>query len=393
MSKYVPQNVHLVCSNGMTKSDLIVSNREAKIVNGNLWATIEDKPRSFGCKWLGIIVAALTALILVATAATGGLAAIAIGAAIGAAAATGMGFSSIPWCYLATMNAKWELHHQTVKLGGEKMLLDTSTLTCSIGFGGKVFIFYSEAAANRQRNAFATRNLVEIIGAAGMGAFIGSGLAIYSTSGLLSTQMGVYLGFASLNYVAASEVDGFLDAKRDDVASAIVPYSENVSESEMTIKKNEDNDAFEKSTFYLDDPPSLISDPILENYNQQQGIGDKDYRPSRAEVRREYNKKTDVVRNKNGSLERPKNKPKSLNHDSKSNPANSQKNKATARGRGFRRNHAGRKIMHGVRDFAILTGIIWAADVVSVSLQRHADNNLSEEEKAKALVNVQAQNF
>lgn len=184
-----------------------------------------------------------------------------------------------------------------------------------------------------------------------------------------------------------------LDNARDSVAEQIVPYNNEISESEMASKKNEDNDAFEKSTFYLDDPPSLITDPIIENQNQQQGIGDKDYKPSRAEVRREYNKKADLVRNKNGSLERPKNKPTSLNHDSKSNPANSQKNKATARGRGFRNNHAGRKVMHGVRDLAILTGITWAADVVSASLQRDADNKLNEEEKAKALINVQAKNF
>jgi hypothetical protein len=88
-----------------------------------------------------------------------------------------------------------------------------------------------------------------------------------------------------------------------------------------------------------------------------------------------------------------KNKPKSLNHDSKANPANRQKNIATARGKGYYSKYASKKVMHGVRDFAILTGITWVADVVSVSLQRHADNNIDEEGMARAMINVQAQNF
>jgi len=404
MSKYVPKNVHLVCSNGMMKSDLIVTNRHGKIVSGQLWATIEDKPNNFACKWAAIIAAAIAALVAVLVVGTGGLAAVAIGAAVGAAvigAEAGAGAMGLALCNIATRNAKWIMYHQTVKLGGEKMLLETSTLTCTIGFGGQVYIFYSEAAANRQRNAFATRNAVEIIGAAGFGAFIGSGLAIASTSGLFSAQMGIYAAFGATNYVAAEAIDGQLDAARDSVAASLVPYNESVTESQIAQDKNADNDTFEKSTFQFDDAPSVLSDPIILHRDILDGTADPKETPatSRGERRREYLSKTKPVRDRNGTLRRPTNVPKSLSHDTRANPGNKAANLATARNRAAAAAYVSRrgyvsKFGRGLRDFAIVTAFTWVVDVASASLQRDADNNReADEAPAKALVNVQAQNF
>lgn len=404
MSKYVPKNVHLVCSNGMIKSDLIVKNREAKIVSGQLWGTIEDKPNNFACKWAALIAAAAAALIAVLVVGTGGLAAVAIGAAVGAAvvgAQAGAGAMGIALCNMATQSSKWIMYHETVKLGGKHMLLEKSTLTCELGFGGKVYIFYSEAAANKQRNAFATRNAVEILGAAGAGAFIGSGMAIIGTSGLFSAQMGIYAAFGALNYTAAEAIDGQLDAARDGVAEMLVPYSPGASESDMSEKKNADNDAYEKATFGLDDAPSLIGEPISHYYDIKDGTADPKETPAttRDERRREYNKKTKPVKDKNGTLRRPPGQPKSLNHDSKANPANKSKNLATAKNRAASSAYLSRKgymskFGKGLKEFALVTAITWVLDVASASLQRDADNTReADEAPAKALVNVQAQNF
>jgi Domain of unknown function (DUF4280) len=404
MSKYVPKNVHLVCSNGMTKSDLIVKYREAKIISGQLWGTIEDKPNNFACKWAALIAAAIAAIIAVAVIGTGGLAAVAIGAAVGAAvvgAEVGAGAMGFALCNMATKNAQWIMYHQTVTLGGKKMLLETSTLTCKIGFGGQVYIFYSEAAANRQRNAFATRNAVEILGAAGFGAFIGSGLAILSTSGLFSAQMGIYAAFGAANYKAGEFIDGKLDAARDATAAYLVPYNTSVSESEAAKNKNQDNDAFEKATFGLDDAPSLISDPIILHRDIKDGTAKPEETPkvNRGERRREYNRKTKPVKDKNGTLRRPKDVPKSLSHDTRANPANKAANITRAQNRAAAAAYLSRKAYlskfgKGLRDFAIVTAFTWVVDVASASLQRDADNNReTDEAPAKALVNVQAENF
>ncbi|RYE27450.1 MAG: DUF4280 domain-containing protein [Sphingobacteriaceae bacterium] len=421
MSKYVPKNVKVVCSNGMTTTDLIVKNRNATIIKGQLWATIEDKPNNHGCKWLGIIAAALTALLCVLVVGTGGLAAVAIGALVGAAVATGSGFSGIPICYLATMNANWEIYHKNVFLEGKEMLLEISTLTCKVGFGGKVYIFYSEYVANKQAMAFAVRNSVEILGAAGIGAFLGSGFVIASGAGVISTQMGLHLvGFVGINYLSSKVLDSKLDSARDSVAGYLVPYKEgrqNIApsqstrkeaaqlktvtggegkydisdeESDMSAYKNITNQDYEEKTFSLDNGvSSLATDPMIDMYNHKDGTE----KMSRAERRREYNKKTSPKKDANETLRRDPTKPKSLNDAAKRDPANVQKYKNEANKRAFIRGKEGlaKSIKKGMGEFALMLGISWAMDVLAASLQRHVDNHLDEELASRGIISVQAE--
>lgn len=393
----MPQNVKLVCSNGMKTSDLVVTNRDVRIASGNLIATVIDKPKNFGCKWIGILVALIAIIVVPMLITVGPLALALIATAAGVLGSLGAGVSGIPLCYLATMNSNWELHHTTVRIGPNKdlALLDVSTLTCSIFSSGKIFIFYNRTLANKQATAFALRNTVEIFAAANIGAF-GAGIVnIAKTSGLLSTQMGIHALFGTAYYTVAEKLDNILDSARDATADVIVERIDGKSSpaSGMAEHKDKTNSEYEENTFYADE--SVLGVP------RDAGVDYADYEDGtkkipRAERRGEYNKKGPLKKDKNGTLRRDPNKPKSLNHAA-SEAARGKKGTAAQEAKApykekartiVRNRRIAKSAKSGVKSFLAGMGISWVIDVAAVSMQKHIDNHMDEEVKSREAIGV-----
>jgi hypothetical protein len=158
MSKiYVPDQVSLVCTDGMKKNAIQVKSQTTiKIAGGKLAATINDRfEGNFFCAKMviaGAIIGAIAAAIFVAaTILTGGALGFAAAAAIGAGAAAGgaavgAAVSLMPSiCSMLTSGSKWVPVHPQVQLQKQFALIESSKIPCFLG--GNVMIFYSEKAA------------------------------------------------------------------------------------------------------------------------------------------------------------------------------------------------------------------------------------------------------
>ncbi|SIT20857.1 protein of unknown function [Chryseobacterium ureilyticum] len=227
MSKlYVPDGAWLVCSNGMKKQQIkVTSQSTVTIAGGHLKATVDDRPGgNFICGKMMLIGAvagaALAAVFIVGTIASGGTLAVGAGALMAAAAAggaaTGGLISLIPSiCGAALYN--WTPYDKNVLTSGKHPLLENSTIDCLLG--GKVIILYSEKAADEMTDVIIGDTAIGVVGTIAFSYLMGpalkafglvgkTGLALIKSHGLWTSAMGSYalgVGGSSLLVYGANE--------------------------------------------------------------------------------------------------------------------------------------------------------------------------------------------
>lgn len=172
MSKlYVPDGAWLVCSKGMKKQQIkVTSQSKITIAGGYLKATIDDRPGgNFICgkmMLIGAVVgAALAAVFIVGTIATGGALAVGAGALMAAGAAGGAaagGLISLIPSICAMGLDKWTPYDSNVLTSGIHPLLENSNIPCMLG--GNVIILYSEKAADEMTDVIIGDTAIGVIG-------------------------------------------------------------------------------------------------------------------------------------------------------------------------------------------------------------------------------------
>lgn len=169
MSKevYAHEGVTLVCTNGMQTSKMTVQDRGVTIAKGKKIATEMDKPDMFFCKWAGVLAAMLAGLLIAAPFVVAMLAAFIIGM-IGA-----FTFGAFMCKIVLSIGSKWLIPHPTVKIKGQRALVENSELFCPV-LGGQISMFFDPAMAAKQQRLNLFKNSIEILG----GAFIGRALHI-----------------------------------------------------------------------------------------------------------------------------------------------------------------------------------------------------------------------
>ena len=211
MSKlYVPDGAWLVCSNGMKKQQIkVTSQSTVTIAGGHLKATVDDRPGgNFICGKMMLIGAvagaALAAVFIVGTIATGGTLAVGAGALMAAAAAggaaTGGLVSLIPSICGAALH-DWTPYDKNVLTSGKHPLLENSTIECFLG--GKVIILYSEKAADEMTDVIIGDTAIGVVGTIAFSYLMGpamkalggigaTGVSLTKSFGFFSSTMGNY---------------------------------------------------------------------------------------------------------------------------------------------------------------------------------------------------------
>ncbi|GGE50482.1 uncharacterized protein DUF4280 [Pedobacter psychrotolerans] len=191
--RYVPNEVFLVCTDGMKKSQMLVKSQSTiKIANGKLAATINDRfSGNFFCAKMviagAIIGAIIAAVVIAATILSGGAVGVGLAMAIGAGAAAGgavagAGAALTPSiCSLLTSGSDWMPVHPKVKLENQKALIEQSKIPCLLG--GNVMIFYSEAAADEFTDLKVASTLTHVGGIILGSALLSAGVATVFTAG------------------------------------------------------------------------------------------------------------------------------------------------------------------------------------------------------------------
>ncbi len=191
--RYVPNEVFLVCTDGMKKSQMLVKSQSTiKIANGKLAATINDRFQgNFFCAKMviagAIIGAIVAAIVIAATILTGGAIGVGLAMAIGAGAAAGgaaAGASAalLPSiCSMLTSGSEWVPVHPKVILENQKALIEQSKIPCLLG--GNVMIFYSEAAADEFTDLKIASTLTHVGGIILGSALLSAGVATIFTAG------------------------------------------------------------------------------------------------------------------------------------------------------------------------------------------------------------------
>lgn len=164
---YAHEGVTLVCTNGMQTSKMTVPDRGVTIANGKKIATEMDKPDMFFCKWAGVLAAMLAGFLIAAPFVVGILLAFIIGM-LGA-----FTFGAFMCKIVLSIGSKWLMPHSTVKIKGQKALVENSELFCPV-LGGQISMFFDPAMAAKQQRLNLFKNSIEILG----GAFIGRALHI-----------------------------------------------------------------------------------------------------------------------------------------------------------------------------------------------------------------------
>lgn len=409
--KYVHKDVYVVCTNGMHKSQLDVADRKTNIVQHRYIATAQDKPIDFGCKWIGILLAALAAFILVffMAAILAVLLATIIGI-LGAAFLSKLGGGRV--CNMITRGAQWQLTHPKVKVKGIAPLLENSTLPCSLG--GTVFIYYSKEAAEKQALAFAVKNSTEMLVAAGVGAFAGANVAVLTanaTLGAKALSIGINFGFVGLYYMANKGLDKVLSPMSESLGQYIyqesstpsIPVADgqsDMSPSNAGKTKSKDNEAYKEPLYPFDDGMiAIIKEPakvFIPNKLNEEPV-------SAREIRQKYLEKPRGEYDKNGTYRRPRSlreinkaninaKTKGLPRDQRLHITreSTQAAKKTAY-LNIRKSEAWKSGKGAVGSFLAMTAINFIGDVTSSYFQAAADAALPLEAQARAGVTVQAQ--
>ena len=162
---YIPENVWLVCSEGTsTQQMLVTSQSKVKIDGGHLMATTADRVKTdFGCKKEALadaIAVAICAMVIAACiVGTGGLGACAIIGLAGAAGAVGGGIiGRVSPCGCARCMGPWQNYSPSVIVSGYNALLDDSFSICSKG--GTIKIMFSKEAAEAYAALVASKSNV-----------------------------------------------------------------------------------------------------------------------------------------------------------------------------------------------------------------------------------------
>jgi len=234
--RYVPNEVFLVCTDGMKKSQMLVkSQTTVKIANGRLAATINDRFQgNFFCAKMviaGAVIGAIAAaLFIAATILTGGAVAAGTAALIGAGAAAGgaaagAAVSFVPSiCSMLTSGNKWTPVHPKVKIEKQEALVEHSKIPCILG--GNVMIFYSEKAADEFTDLKAYSTATHVGGIILGSALLSGGIATVLTAGstflgnikLLNGAFGSKAAWVFAGEGAAWFGGGFLASKGVDAA-------------------------------------------------------------------------------------------------------------------------------------------------------------------------------
>lgn len=262
MSKlYVPDGAWLVCSKGMKKQQIkVTSQSKITIAGGYLKATTDDRPGgNFICgkmMLLGAIAgAALAAVFIIGTIATGGALAVGAGAMMAAGAAGGAvagGLLSLIPSICGMALSKWTPYDNNVLTSGIHPLLENSTIPCILG--GNVIILYSEKAADEMTDVIIGDTAIGVIGTIAFSYLMGPAMkaiggigasmsTITKSFGLFSASMGNYvlgtLGTGGLAYGANELVS---EAKKKVYENIPLPgtdrtYSDYVNGFETDVTK------------------------------------------------------------------------------------------------------------------------------------------------------------
>ncbi|MCJ8498302.1 DUF4280 domain-containing protein [Chryseobacterium salipaludis] len=205
MSKlYVPDGAWLVCSKGMKKQQIkVTSQSKITIAGGYLKATIDDRPGgNFICgkmMLIGAVVgAALAAVFIVGTIATGGALAVGAGALMAAGAAGGAaagGLISLIPSICAMGLDKWTPYDSNVLTSGIHPLLENSTIPCILG--GNVIILYSEKAADEMTDVIIGDTAIGVIGTIAFSYLMGPAIQAIGGIGASVVSISKSFGFFS----------------------------------------------------------------------------------------------------------------------------------------------------------------------------------------------------
>ena len=219
MSKlYIPENVWLVCSEGTsTQQMLVTSQSKVKIDGGYLMATTADRVKTdFGCKKEALadaIGVAICAMVIAAcVVGTGGLGACAIIGLAGAAGAVGGGIlGRVMPCGCARCMGPWQNFSPSVIVSGYNALLDDSFSICSKG--GTIKIMFSKEAAEAYAALVAMKSNTEIANVAAIAFALpfvlkGAGTAIIGFKGGFTAALAVSSKAAFLYTLEASMIGG-----------------------------------------------------------------------------------------------------------------------------------------------------------------------------------------
>lgn len=215
---YIPENVWLVCSEGTsTQQMLVTSQSTVKIDGGHLMATTADRVKNdFGCKKEALTDAIAVAICAMAVTAlvvgTGGLGACAIIGLAGAAGAVGGGIlGRVMPCGCARCMGPWQNHSPSVIVSGYNALLDDSFSICSKG--GTIKIMFSKEAAEAYAALVAMKSNTEIANVAAIAFALpfvlkGAGTAIIGFKGGFTAALAVSSKAAFLYTLEASMIGG-----------------------------------------------------------------------------------------------------------------------------------------------------------------------------------------
>lgn len=262
MSKlYVPDGAWLVCSKGMKKQQIkVTSQSKTTIAGGYLKATIDDRPGgNFICGKMmlfgAIAGAALAAVFIVGTIATGGALAVGAGALMAAGAAGGAvagGLISLIPSICGMALSRWTPFDNNVLTSGKHPLLENSTIPCVMG--GNVIILYSEKAADEMTDVIIGDTAIGVVGTIAFSYLMGPAMQaiggigasvslITKGFGFFSASMGNYalglLGTGGLTYAANEAVN---EAKKKIYENVHLPgtdrtYSDYVNGFETDVTK------------------------------------------------------------------------------------------------------------------------------------------------------------
>ena len=215
---YIPENVWLVCSEGTsTQQMLVTSQSKVKIDGGYLMATTADRVKTdFGCKKEALadaIGVAICAMVIAAcVVGTGGLGACAIIGLAGAAGAVGGGIlGRVSPCGCARCMGPWQNYSPSVIVSGYNALLDDSFSICSKG--GTIKIMFSKEAAEAYAALVAMKSNTEIANVAAIAFALpfvlkGAGTAIIGFKGGFTAALAVSSKAAFLYTLEASMIGG-----------------------------------------------------------------------------------------------------------------------------------------------------------------------------------------
>ena len=227
--RLVPDQIYLVCSEGMNMQQLKVTSQTTLFMQGQrLVATHEDRMNgNFNCAAMvvagAIIGAAIASIVAICFFATAGLSAVAFGAIAAGGAATGAGFGLLGGLIpsiCSCLTQEWIPVHPQICINGKPLypLLENSIIPCRLG--GIVSIYYSQKAAQAAIDYTRWDTGLQVLENA-IGAFIGGCLGGAVSGGFISqfsTKVFINASVRSLPGIGLSFIsDRILNEVKDNL--------------------------------------------------------------------------------------------------------------------------------------------------------------------------------